>query len=171
MSSIVISGDTSGAVTVAVPAVAGTNTVTIAAQTGTLNAAGPAFSAYQSSGQTIGAATATKIQFQTEVFDTNNNYDNATNYRFTPTVAGYYQVTGGMYFGGGAQGTQIYIYKNGSLYLNNAYIVCNGATITGLVYFNGSTDYAEIWCYILAGYGLSATSSNTYFQASLVRGA
>jgi len=36
MSSIVLSGDTSGTVTVAVPAVAGTNTVTIPAATGTV---------------------------------------------------------------------------------------------------------------------------------------
>jgi hypothetical protein len=36
MSSIVISGDTSGAVTVAAPAVAGTNTLTLPASTGTV---------------------------------------------------------------------------------------------------------------------------------------
>jgi hypothetical protein len=36
MSSIVISGDTSGAITVAAPAVAGTNTLTLPASTGTV---------------------------------------------------------------------------------------------------------------------------------------
>ena len=36
MSSIVVSGDTSGSITLAVPAVAGTNTVTIPAATGTM---------------------------------------------------------------------------------------------------------------------------------------
>ena len=36
MSSIVISGDTSGAITLAVPAVAGTNTITVPAATGTM---------------------------------------------------------------------------------------------------------------------------------------
>lgn len=36
MSSVVISGDTSGAVTLAVPAVAGTNTITVPAATGTM---------------------------------------------------------------------------------------------------------------------------------------
>ena len=36
MSSVVISGDTSGAVTLAVPAVAGTNTITVPAVTGTM---------------------------------------------------------------------------------------------------------------------------------------
>jgi len=36
MSSVVISGDTSGAITLAVPAVAGTNTITVPAATGTV---------------------------------------------------------------------------------------------------------------------------------------
>ena len=131
---------------------------------------GPAFSAYQSSGQVIGASVATKIQFQTEVFDTAAAFDSTTNYRFTPLVAGYYQATGGIYFGAGAQGNQLYIYKNGSNYLNNAYISANGTTITGLVYLNGSTDYIELWCYLVSGSTLSGISSNTYFLASMVRG-
>ena len=37
MSSIVVSGDTSGAITIAAPAVAGTNTLTLPAQTSTLS--------------------------------------------------------------------------------------------------------------------------------------
>lgn len=40
MSSVVISGDTSGAITVAAPAVAGTNTITLPAVTGTVVVAG-----------------------------------------------------------------------------------------------------------------------------------
>ena len=31
-----------------------------------------------------------KIEFDTEAFDTNDDYDNAINFRFTPTVAGKY---------------------------------------------------------------------------------
>ena len=54
---------------------------------------GPAFYAYRTATQTgIASATFTKIQLNVELFDTNSNYDNVTNYRFTPTVAGYYQV-------------------------------------------------------------------------------
>ena len=43
----------------------------------------PAFEAYLSATQTVSDATATKVQFDTEVFDTDSTYDNATNYRFT----------------------------------------------------------------------------------------
>ena len=55
--------------------------------TGTVTGAGgvntPVFEAYVSSGQTITSAVETKVQFNTERFDTNSVYDNATNYRFT----------------------------------------------------------------------------------------
>jgi hypothetical protein len=50
----------------------------------------PAFEAYLSSNQSVSDNVETKVQFDTEVFDTNNAYDNSTNYRFTPTVAGKY---------------------------------------------------------------------------------
>jgi hypothetical protein len=43
---------------------------------------------------TITSNTFTKVQINTEEFDTNSNFDSTTNYRFTPTVAGYYQVNG-----------------------------------------------------------------------------
>ena len=43
----------------------------------------PAFYAHLSSNQTIGTASYTKVQFDTELFDTDNAYDNSTNYRFT----------------------------------------------------------------------------------------
>ena len=43
----------------------------------------PAFLARLTSHQTISDDTMTKIQFNTEVYDTANAYDNSTNYRFT----------------------------------------------------------------------------------------
>jgi len=173
MSSIVVSGDTSGAVTLAVPAVAGTNTVTIAAQTGTLNAAGPAFSAYSSGGQTLGTAE-TKIQFNNKDFDTNTCYS-TTNYRFTPTVAGYYQITVSFSVGSFTGSTQPIIYKNGSpwmygTYPNTSAASPNWAYLTGLVYCNGSTDYIEAYSYCTTT-ATSQANSFYKFQGVLVRGA
>ena len=55
---------------------------------------GPAFSAYQSTAQSLPQNVITKIQFQTKEFDTANAFDAVTNFRFQPLVAGYYQVTG-----------------------------------------------------------------------------
>lgn len=179
MSSIVVSGDTSGAVTLAVPAVAGTNTVTIAAQTGTLNAAGPAFSAYQSTQQTISSGTQTKLQFQTEEFDTNNNFDSTTNYRFTPTVAGYYQVSGAMTIAGAVGVCDVQLWKNGSIFkYGNQTSMSTGYTVTGistLVYLNGSSDYIELYGIQYSGINQSLYNTTpaavNYFQAVLVRGA
>lgn len=157
MSSIVVSGDTSGAITIAAPAVAGTNTLTLPASTGTvaLNN-GPAFSAYLATAQqSITSATWTKVTLNAEEFDTNNNFDSTTNYRFTPTVAGYYQINGAFITNGtGATQTSanIAIYKNGSAYkyggllaINTGSVSQTAQLVTSLVYFNGSTDYVELY--------------------------
>jgi hypothetical protein len=137
-------------------------------------AAAPAFSAYQSSAQTLSSATFTKIQFQTKEFDTNSNFDNTTNYRFTPTVAGYYQITAAISISTSATPILVQIYKNGS----NFKTVCNlntATTSTGagsaLVYANGTTDYFEIYGYVGTGQALSAAFTSTYFQASMARSA
>ena len=179
MSSVVIAGDTSGAITLAAPAVAGTNTITLPALTATMAINGPAFSAYQSSNsQTIASSTFTKIQFNTKEFDTANCFDNTTNYRFTPTVAGYYQVNACVGLFSNATGLcLVSIYKNGSRFRDGAIIPnTQGATCpaSALIYFNGSTDYAEIYMFQNSGSTLSISvnvGSAGFFQASMVRAA
>src|SRR6056300_809477 len=89
--------------------------------TGTVTGAGgvntPAFEAYLSANQTVSDGVETKAQVNTEVFDTDNCYDNSTNYRFTPTVAGKYFVYGKVAIDEAAGNTRnavSMIYKNGS---------------------------------------------------------
>ena len=61
MSSVVISGDTSGAITLAAPAVAGTNTITLPATTGTLSLySAPQITTYTSSSGTYTVPTGAK---------------------------------------------------------------------------------------------------------------
>lgn len=176
MSSIVVSGDTSGAVTLAVPAVAGTNTVTIAAQTGTLNAGAPAFAAYATSNQTgVSSGTFTKMQFTSEFFDTNNCFDSTTNYRFTPTVAGYYQVNGTLCTDTSSVITRtlISLYKNGSSVMRGGDILGgNAVSLSTVIYMNGSTDYLELYGYA-TGTGLlfRFQDNASTFSAALIRGA
>jgi len=182
--SVALPGSTSGTITLTAPAVAGTNTITLAAQTGTLNVAGPAFSAYASTTQSITSNVHTKVAIDTEIFDTNSCFDTAT-YRFTPTVAGYYQVNGHIRLSANATTISqavVSIFKNGTTV--GAASVDNFATtvitsyvarsINTLVYLNGSTDYIELYGSItgtspqfIAG---SATATAS-FSASLVRGA
>jgi hypothetical protein len=158
----------------AIPATAGSVQQTYLAPNVAGN--GPAFSAYASGSQTVATSTYTKVQFQTEEFDTNSNYDNATNYRFTPTVAGYYQTGSNIQFTGSVTGIQLVLYKNGSAF--KTLYAYGGGTGTNagsscLVYCNGSTDYIEIYAYQGSGatQTVTATALATYFQASLVRAA
>lgn len=142
---------------------------------------GPAFSAALITvNQTVTSATWTKVTLNYEDFDTNNNFDSTTNYRFTPTVAGYYQISWGLYGGGTTNTTLVCgaIYKNGTVYKQGSYVSFSsyvGALSTGsaLVYLNGSTDYVELYGYV-AGSGvmqINAQSSLTYLTGCLVRGA
>jgi hypothetical protein len=152
MSSVVISGDTSGSITLSAPAVSGTNTATLPAATGTVMVSGnmPAFSAYTASDQSITASTYTKITLDTEEWDTNNNFASS---RFTPTVAGYYAVGGYYNFNSSSVTStraQLVLYKNGSAYKRLVDISATGVVINGgsVVYMNGSTDYIEFYAWI-----------------------
>jgi hypothetical protein len=147
-------------------------TVNVPSQNCTLGIQGPAFSAYQSSAQTPSAGVWTKVQYQTEEFDTNNNFDSTTNYQFTPTVAGYYQITGRAENGSAFNVMTLSIYKNGSAFKNSSYgSTMAGVQISCLVYFNGSTDYVEAYVNQSSSNALVATPAGTYFQGVLVRAA
>ena len=140
---------------------------------------GPAFSAYQSTLNAVALNVYTKLSFQTELFDTNNNFDSTTNYRFTPTVTGYYQFSGSVFMSTGS-GTRVglLIYKNGVI---NCSSYGTGGSITGgqsqqitaLLYANGTTDYFEL--YVLqdgiASVNTAASLNLTYFQGFLARSA
>lgn len=141
-------------------------------------AAAPAFSAYASAATTTTNNAFTKIAFQVEEYDTNNNYDNTTNYRFTPTVAGYYQISAGVQFAADPDGgVAVVIYKNGTAYRTGSFFP-NGnispvAVVSALVYFNGSTDYVEIYGYQASGGNLNTVSgiNFSYFNGVFVRSA
>jgi hypothetical protein len=179
--SLVLQSSGGGQVTIQEPATASNFTQTLPAATGTVMVSGnmPAFSAYQSSAQTaLANATFTKVQFQTEDYDTNSNFDSTTNYRFTPTVAGYYQFNSGVAFSPvlAAGGAILSIYKNGSEFKRG--IV--SATVTGIgsgsavcsqMYMNGSTDYVEIYGYQNCGSTATIFTGTlyTWFNGSLVR--
>jgi hypothetical protein len=187
MASLVLNGSTSGSVTLSSPAVSGTTTLTLPTQSGTVittgstfAGTGPAFSAYLGSNQSITTSTFTKVQCNTEEFDTNSNYDNATNYRFTPTVAGYYQISGCINFSSTTKVEFLTsIFKNGSEFKRGVYINIptttnsNNCPVSALVYFNGTTDYVELYGYLNGSGSLvfSGTQYNVYFQGVMVRGA
>jgi len=184
MSTIVVSGDTSGSITLAAPAVAGTNTITMPAQTGNMMVNGPAFSVYLNANQSISSATPTKVNFNTELFDTANCFNSSSTYRFTPNIAGYYQFNWYVQTVNSTNTLISYLVKNGD---NNgpigsawrgSRVDVTGTTVSNgssLVYLNGSTDYVEVFGYIgsaSAGfYGSTLYSDACYFNGFLARGA
>ena len=192
MSSIIVAGDTSGSITLQAPAVAGSTVLTLPAVSGTVltststqssfppNIAGngPAFSAYPSASQTLTSSTFTKVQINTEEFDTNSNYDNTTNYRFTPTVAGYYQVNGTVNVAASTGNTRSIatFYKNGSEFKRGVDTPNNtgtgAVTVSCIVSMNGTTDYIELYGYIVATVPVIASGAiSTHFSAAMVRSA
>jgi hypothetical protein len=140
-----------------------------------LTPTGPTFRASKNSVQSISTSTWTKIQFNVEDWDTNSNYDNATNYRFTPTVAGYYQVDVAIEFNNVTGNYIAAIYKNGSVYIFTAFYagstIGSHPTAHGLVYMNGTTDYIEGYAYTTTSSQSLYNGAATYFNATLVRGA
>ena len=160
-----------GSVELAAPATASNYTATMPANTGTVittastfAGTGPAFSAYQSTGQNVSTGTWAKVQFQTEEFDTANCFDSTTNYRFTPNVAGYYLIATDVGYSTTITTECIVsLWKNGSEYRRLSDVLStfsvNGSC---LVYLNGSTDYIEIYAYQASG--STKTTDNRSFS-------
>ena len=141
----------------------------------------PAFMAYLSSAQSISDATSTKIQFDTEVLDTDSCYDNSTNYRFTPTTAGKYLVNCYTAPNTGTN-TDILrhyqaIYKNGSqVQLQNLDTRDGGGfrvlgiSSSYIINMNGSSDYIEIFVFAESNSGNNAgiaggSTEHSFFSA------
>jgi hypothetical protein len=157
-------------------------TVTVPAKTGTMAMDGPAFSAYANATQSFTTGAQTKVAINAELFDTNSNFDSTTNYRFTPTVEGYYQVNGTARLAG-ASATQmvVSIYKNGALYTRGTDLVFStssmatlNCTVSEVIYMNGTTDYLELYGSASAtspSLNFASAQITSRFSAALVRGA
>jgi hypothetical protein len=129
----------------------------------------PAFGAYANTVTSLSGGAFTKVSFDTEEFDTNSNFASS---RFTPTVAGYYQING---YVSVASGTQLCasIYKNGSEFKrgSNVRASSDGSTVAAFIYLNGSTDYVEIYCFATSTINTNSGQSLVYFNGCLLRGA
>jgi hypothetical protein len=125
---------------------------------------GPTFCAYLSTNQSISTNTWTKIAWNAEEFDTHNAFDSTTNYRFQPQVAGYYQIQGMWECNSSATYTYADLRKNNGSH--RVMLTSQGSGVSspffGLVYLNGSTDYIDVWAYVVGG-----TSPNTIYGSQI----
>lgn len=136
-------------------------TTTITGSLGALGQGPAFFAAGTAASVAVASGVQTKVALPLEIFDTANAFDATTNYRFQPTVPGYYQFNGVIRFNGG--GTAMLVFA--SLYGTNAQLgvsaneIMRGgeiaiqltgstivqSTVSTLLYMNGSTDYVELW--------------------------
>ena len=115
----------------------------------------PVFRAKSTSNQTINQNTFTKVVLASETFDSNSWY-NASTYRYTPQIEGYYQFHGVAHGGTGTLSAMtLAFYKNGTRHSSSGLYAGNnswddmGITHTDLIYMNGSSDYIEMFVIIV----------------------
>ena len=162
-----LNGSTSGYTEIDSPAVGANNTLVLPTGNGssgqvlTTNGSGtlswtgmgPAFSVYANTTQSISSLVATKVLLNTEEYDTASAFDSTTNYRFQPGVAGYYQLNGVIRAAAGNTLTNAYseIWKNGSAWMRGQELAGSfnvgpeQVTISCLMFFNGTSDYVELY--------------------------
>ena len=120
-----------GTVTLLAPVTNTDRTITLPDATGTVLTTatagvpinGPAFSYYLNTAQTgISAGVFTKVLYDTQIFNATSSMFSSS--RFTPTVAGYYQINGSINPGGTLTTSLISIFKNGSRYTDGTFFKC-----------------------------------------------
>ena len=161
------------------------NTINLGTTGNTVNIAGsayaeagtntPAFHAYLSSNQSVSSGTATKININTELYDTGGGYD-TSNYKFVVPSGG----AGKYYIYGSAQTTsssdfddyQVKIYVNGSNYaqarVRHHYAECiNVVTQANL----SVSDYVELYVYSGSAVDIFGADECSFFGAYKIIGA
>jgi hypothetical protein len=142
------------------------------------SSSGPAFSAYRgTSNQSITQNTYTKVQLNTEYFDGDNCFDSTTNYRFTPTTAGKYQMNVvALVSQSAAARLIVVIYKNGTAHLRVYDNTTSSSAPTGgastLIDMNGTTDYLELYVYSAAAtqtVDAYSSGAGTVFSGAWIR--
>jgi|TARA_R100001460_G_scaffold65881_1_gene106198 hypothetical protein len=118
----------------------------------------PAFFVTRGSDQTISDVSATKIQLDTEILDTDNAFDNSSNYRFTPQTAGKYFIFSGLMANSQANSNlnffEFYLTKNGTVISQTSNNLASNqprelqGTLSCIVDMNGSSDYIDMFAYI-----------------------
>jgi len=109
-----------------------------------------------------GSYAYTIIKYDTAVTDTTSWYNNS-NGRFTPDLAGWYQVSAGArVYSSGGEG-YLSLQKNGSEIANNGGVGFVNGFISILIYFNGSTDYIQYYSRTQSAITNAQSSGSTPF--------
>ena len=142
----------------------------------------PTFRVYRNSDQTgISDASFTKVQFDTVAYDARNEYDESTNYRYSPTIPGVYSFFAAVRVGNSVNTHQCFValYKNGSKILQtNIRIASSDDLVSSIVPLavhdtTDGDDYYEIFVYLNTNgsngvFAGSSSGFNTYFGGTLI---
>lgn len=106
--------------------------------------------------QVIPTAIYTKIQLNAETYDSQNEFDSTTNYRFTAKEAGTYAVMGQVYYLNDADSYRMILalYKGGANWINCDVIKHAGSFISLLqcdCVELDANDFLELWTFHLRG--------------------
>lgn len=119
--------------------------------------------------QTISHNTPTKVEFDTEDVDTGADFDNITNYRWTPPVGNVIMEAHIGYTSGTTSAWLVQIYKNG-VALPNVIAVSRSASLNNETIHisvadtcNG-TDYYEVFVSQFSGGSVDLTNNNCAFS-------
>ena len=185
MSKVAIVGDPSGTGTFTISAPNGNTdrTLVLPDEAGTVLTSAsdvaqkgvPAFRVYPTASASTASSTWTKIALNAITFDADANFD-TTNYKFQPTVAGYYFFGWTADLGGSFTLAITQLYKNGTGYSRAAGVsVAHNeiySTGTALVYLNGTSDYVELYAYTALSSGAGTIYGGaliTHLHGTLVR--
>lgn len=128
------------------------------------------FSVYRNAAWTTPSSTETKVAFDAETFDTNSNFDSATNNRYVAPVAGFYLFTAQVQFASAVNNAYILLYKNGAEVKSGSQIVATnvlGSSISSLLQLSAS-DYIEVFLFTSSAQTGTTGANNTYFEGFLV---
>jgi hypothetical protein len=182
MSGFVLAGDSSGSITLQATSVAGSNTITLPAETGTVltTATNHVFRAHASANVNGPINTFTKVAIDTVTIDTAGNSWNSVSRRFIPTSPGYYKIGAQVQVnmtGGGGFTIYAEIWKNGAVVNRYAQLInyTSGFNQTlnpiDTIMMNGTTDYIEIYYWNNNGTAQYVPgSASTYMTAEFLRG-
>lgn len=133
------------------------------------------FSVYRAGALSIGAGATAKVTFETESFDTNNNFDAVTNNRYTAPVNGFYNFSAAVSIAVNANLYGIILYKNGSS-VKRGNFSSTGAVATDNIFVVNTLlqltagDYIEVFMFNNSGgsAAISVGAEKTYFTGFLV---
>lgn len=127
------------------------------------------FSVYRAAAQNSTGGAFARVNFDTKEFDTGNNYDATTNYRFVVPVNGFYSFNWAVRAAITSSNTVASLYKNGVEFKRGVELAATGlGESTGSAFVQATAgDYFEIFVFASNTAGLGLGAVTTYFQGKL----